>query len=408
VRYDNFRPHDAHRFFHHFRHIAVGLCAGGVAVGATVAACSAATSSTAATAAATSSATATATPGAAATTSSAAATSSPTATKSAAAATASAASSASGTTTPSHVYAPYVGVYDTSSGHLASLVKNAGVKYVSLAFLQTPKSGSCTADWNGDSSTPISTSDFGSDFAAIQAEGGNVIPSFGGETADGDGTELADSCDNVDDIAKVYESLATTYSVTRIDLDIEGDSVNNSAGITRRNEAIAEAEKWAAANDRVLQFDYTVPVDTTGLGSSSLNIIKNAIQEGADVSVVNLMTFDYYYGGKQDMLANTEDAANAVHGQLKTLYLGKRESQLWDMIGVTEMPGIDDYGSDETFTTADATELVSWAKSKDIGEISIWSLERDNGNCPGEKGADECSGVSQSQYQFSHTFENFG
>ena len=34
-------------------------------------------------------------------------------------------------------------------------------------------------------------------------------------------------------------------------------------------------------------------------------------------------------------------------------------------------------------------------------------LQRDNGNCPGTKGAGNCSGVAQSTWDFSHTFEPF-
>ena len=62
----------------------------------------------------------------------------------------------------------------------------------------------------------------GSDIAAIQAAGGNVIPSFGGYTADTTGTDIADSCTSVSAIAQVYEDVITTYHVPRIDLDVEG------------------------------------------------------------------------------------------------------------------------------------------------------------------------------------------
>ena len=41
-------------------------------------------------------------------------------------------------------------------------------------------------------------------------------------------------------IAQVYESLITTYNVPRIDLDIEGTSLSDTAGINRRNEAVAQ------------------------------------------------------------------------------------------------------------------------------------------------------------------------
>ena len=77
------------------------------------------------------------------------------------------------------------------------------------------------------------------------------------------------------------------------------------------------------------------------------------------------------------------------------------------MIGVTEMPGIDDYGADETFTEADATTVLNWAKSKGISTLSFWALQRDNGGCPGTGGSDTCSGISQPTWYFSNTFEPF-
>ena len=140
---------------------------------------------------------------------------------------------------PQHVFAPYFETYDTSAGP-AALAQQSGARFLSLTFLQTAQAGSCTAYWNGDTSEPISQASFGSDIAAIQASGGNVIPSFGGYTADTTGTELADSCSSVSSIAQVYESLITTYNVPRIDLDIEGTSLSDTAGINRRNEAVAQ------------------------------------------------------------------------------------------------------------------------------------------------------------------------
>src|SRR6185437_5701006 len=159
---------------------------------------------------------------------------------------------------PHQVFAPYFETYDTTDGGLAALSQASGAKFLSLAFLQTAQAGSCTAYWDGNTATPIAASSFGSDIAAIQRAGGNVIPSFGGFTADTTGTELADSCTSVDAIAQVYESLITTYHVPRIDLDIEADSVSNTAAIQRRNQAIAETEAWAAKHGQHIQFSYTL------------------------------------------------------------------------------------------------------------------------------------------------------
>jgi hypothetical protein len=71
------------------------------------------------------------------------------------------------------------------------------------------------------------------------------------------------------------------------------------------------------------------------------------------------------------------------------------------------MPGIDDYGPDETFTEGDATTVLNWAESKGINTLSFWALQRDNGGCPGTKGAGTCSGIDQQTWYFSHTFEHF-
>jgi hypothetical protein len=287
---------------------------------------------------------------------------------------------------PAQVFAPYFETYDTSGGSPAALSQESGARYLSMAFLQTAQAGSCTVYWNGDSSEPVSSSSFGSDISAIQAAGGNVIPSFGGYSADTTGTELADSCPSVAAIAQVYEQVITTYHVPRIDLDIEGTSLTDTAGINRRNEAIAEVESWAAARGISIQFSYTLPTLSTGLDSADDALLENAIADNARISVVNLLTFDYYIGTEQNMVTDTETAAAGSY---------------------TEMPGIDDYGPDETFTMADAIAVLSWAQSKGIGTLSFWALQRDNGGCPGTKGAGTCSGIAQPTWYFSHVFEHF-
>jgi hypothetical protein len=308
---------------------------------------------------------------------------------------------------PHQLFAPYFETYDTTDGGLAALSQASGSKFASLAFLQTAQAGSCTAYWDGNTATPIASSSFGSDIAAIQRSGGDVIPSFGGFTADTTGTELADSCSDVNAIARVFESLITTYHVSRIDLDIEATSLSNTAGINRRNEAIAETERWAWEHGRRIQFSYTLPTFPTGLTSDGVALLQNAIADHARISVVNLLTFDYFFGTQQDMVADTESAAEGLFGQLQSLYPWASAERLWHMIGVTEMPGIDDFGPDETFTEANAATVLTWARQHGLGFLSFWALERDNGNCPGTKGAGNCSGLVQSTWDFSHLFEHF-
>ena len=229
----------------------------------------------------------------------------------------------------------------------------------SLAFLETAHGGRIVHRLTSEPATPsrkpIAESSYGAGHRrhpGVRRQRDPVLRRL--HPADTTNTDIADSCTSVPAIAAVYESLITTYHVPRIDLDVEGDSVTNAAGINRRNEAIAMTEAWAAAHRLRIQFSYTLPTFPTGLTTSGLAVLQNAVADGAVISTVNLLTFDYYLGTQQDMVADTESAAAGLEGQLQPLYPQATARQLWHMIGITEMPGIDDYGPDETFSTADA------------------------------------------------------
>ena len=306
---------------------------------------------------------------------------------------------------PEHLFTPYFESYLTDSP--ATLSAESGAKYLTLAFLQTPSPGSCEVDWNGDTTTPVSWAVYGSDIAKIRASGGDVVPSFGGYSADTGGTEIADSCTSVPAIAAVYEKVITTYGVTRLDLDVESSSLTNPAGIDRRNKAIALVERWAASTHRTVQFVYTIPTFATGLTADGLAVLQNAVADHARIDIVNIMTFDYYYGTQQEMAQDTVTAADSLHASLHALYPGLSSHRLWDMVGITEMLGIDDFGTDETLTLADTTTVERWAAATGIGELSYWALQRDNGGCPGVKGSNTCSGLTQDPWAFTRILEPF-
>jgi chitinase len=306
---------------------------------------------------------------------------------------------------PAHVFAPYFEAYNGDS--MNGLSQQSGDNFLTMAFVQTPSAGSCTAYWNGDTGMPIASSSFGGDITAMRGRGGDVIPSFGGYAADNQGTELADSCTNVDTIAAQFEKVITTYDITRIDLDIEDNSLNRSDGIDRRNKAIKKVEDWAAANGRLVQFTYTLPTTTHGLESNGLAVLQNAVANNARIDIVNMMTFDYYDNAGHNMATDTQTAANGLLSQLRTLWPGRTTAQYWGMVGIIEMVGIDDFGPAETFTTGNATTVTNWAKTQGIGSLSFWALQRDNGGCAGTGGQDNCSGVAQSTWQFSHTMQTF-
>lgn len=306
---------------------------------------------------------------------------------------------------PERVFAPYVETY--AGGDLASLSRQSGARYLTLAFLESTGPGSCSLAWNGDPATPVAWSTFGAQISRIRVRGGDVIASFGGYSADHGGTDIAESCPSVARIAAAYEQVVTTYGVTRLDLDVEDNALNRPRATDRRNQAIHLVQVWAAAHGRSVQFSYTLPTGMAGLDPTSVALLQNARSRQAQVRVVNIMTFDYYDGAVHEMARDTRTAAAAVLAQLRTVYPREPDSVLWSRLGVTEMVGIDDFGPAETLTLADARAVQAWATARGLASLSYWALERDNGGCPGTAGSDSCSGVVQSRWQFSHIFEPF-
>ncbi|MDP9295382.1 MAG: chitinase [Actinomycetota bacterium] len=311
------------------------------------------------------------------------------------------ASAAGGTALPAHVFAPYFETW-TSDG-ITATANQSGDRYFTLAFLESLSKASCTVAWNGSSSQTVASGRYLSDIASLRALGGDVFPSFGGWSADQAGTEIADSCKNVDTLAAAYKNVIKTYNVTRLDMDVEGRSLTRSAGIDRRNKALKIVEVWAAAHNHPLQISYTLPTSASGLDSSGLAVLQNAAANGTRVDVVNIMTFDYYDGTTTQMGAAAISAAKGLFSQLKTLYPGKTVAHLWGMEGNTIMNGVDDYPKKTEVTyPADAQRLYNFAKSKGIDTLSMWAIQRDNGGCPDGRAANDCSGIAQSTWEFSH------
>ena len=314
--------------------------------------------------------------------------------------------SAAGTPIPAHVYAPYFETWTTDG--ITAIAQQSGARYFTLAFLQTLSKSSCSLAWDGNKAQTIPTGRYLSDIASLRAMGGDVIPSFGGWSADQGGTEIADSCKDVNAIAAAYEQLIATYDMTRLDMDVEGRSLTRTAGIDRRNKAIKLVEDWAAGQGRPLQISYTLPTTPKGLEPSGVAILQNAIANNARVDVVNIMTFDYYDRVTTDMGAAAIGAAQGLHSQLASLYPSKTSAQLWAMEGNTLMPGLDDYPRKTEVTyLADAQRVVDFAKANGISTLSIWAIQRDNGGCPGATGSNSCSGIVQNTWDFSHILEPF-
>lgn len=307
---------------------------------------------------------------------------------------------------PAHVFVPYFETWTSDS--ISTIAQRSGARHFTLAFLETIGKTSCTLAWNGDRSQTLSGGRYLPDIASLRAMGGDVIPSFGGWSADQGGTEIGDSCRDVASIASAYKSVVRMYDVTRLDMDIEGRSLTKPEGIDRRNKALALLETWASNTGRTLQIQYTLPTSADGLEQSGLAVLRNAIANGVRVDVVNPMVFDYYDRVTTDMGAASITASRGLHAQLSRLYPSKTSAQLWAMQGATIMNGLDDYPRRTELTDLDdARRLLDFARAKGMSTLAMWAIQRDNGGCPGTTGANDCSGIVQETWAFSHLLEPF-
>ncbi|MBL1097997.1 chitinase [Streptomyces coffeae] len=289
-------------------------------------------------------------------------------------------------------FAPYVDTSLSPAFDLVGAAEKTGVKEFNLAFITS--GGGCTPKWGG-------VTDLGSDAVAkqldtLRAAGGDVRVSFGGAS----GSELGLACTSVDQLTAAYGKVVDTFKLTKVDFDIEGAALPDTAANTRRAKAIAALQKSHPG----LDVSFTLPVMPTGLTPDGVNLVADAKKNGVKVSAVNIMAMDYGASFDGDMGQYAIDAATATQGQIKDA-LGLSDKAAWRTVAVTPMIGVNDVVT-EIFTVDDAKQLVDFATSKKLGRLSMWSATRDK-QCPGgaqNSASPTCSSVEQKEFAFSKAF----
>jgi chitinase len=265
---------------------------------------------------------------------------------------------------PAHYAAPYLQVSSSDVGDMVSDMNASGDKDYTLAFL-TPQSG-CTPEWE-DGGEAMNA--FTSQVNTVKNDGGNVIISFGGEPDGSTPNEIAQTCTSVSSLTAAYLNVVNTYGITRLDFDIEGSVLSDTAATTRRDQALAALQ----AEDPAVQVDFTLGVDPDGLPTgtgSEYALLQDAKNAKVKVSVVNIMTMDFYDG--QPVLSDAESAAKSTASQLAGLY-GISTSAAYAMMGLTPIAGTNDDGA--VFSQGNAQSLESFAAANGVAELSFWEVD---------------------------------
>ncbi len=296
---------------------------------------------------------------------------------------------------PDRFTAPYIASWG-SPQELARARQDTGLRFFTLAFVVSD--GGCTGAFDGR--IPIGDPGWLTAVEDLRTAGGDAIVSFGG----GDGRDLAQVCESVPSLKSAYRQVVETYALTRIDIDIEGRTLDDQEANDRRNQSLTELQNDYAAAGKGLAVQYTLPVNPWGLSANAQKLLDNAHSHALAVDVVNIMAM--HYGPTQDMGATAIRASNGLHSQLARIWPEKTSQQVWAMQGVTPMIGVN--GVDEIFTTDDAARLAGFATENGIKLLSFWSLGRDK-PCATEgtsKGA--CSGTSQAPGDFARLLNPSG
>ncbi|MFG2815126.1 cellulose binding domain-containing protein [Streptomyces sp. NPDC048410] len=292
-------------------------------------------------------------------------------------------------------FAPYVDTSLYPAFDLLGTADATGVKNFNLAFVTD--GGGCTPKWGGVSD--LTADGVAAQIGDLRAKGGDVRVSFGGAS----GSELATTCGSADDLAAAYGKAVDAFKLTKVDFDVEGGALPNTAANTKRAQAIAKLQ--AAHPD--LNVSYTLPVMPEGLTQDGVNLLADAKANGVRVDGVNIMAMDYGPAYSGDMGDYAIQAATATQAQIKGV-LALSEDDAWKTVGVTPMIGVNDVAT-EIFKVDDAGQLVDFAKSKGIGSLSMWSGTRDKACDGGTKPTADatCSSITQDKFAFSKAFAAF-
>ncbi|MFE1315588.1 carbohydrate binding domain-containing protein [Streptomyces sp. NPDC058755] len=272
----------------------------------------------------------------------------------------------------------------------STVMSATGIKWFTMAFVLD--SGGCTPAWDG--SRALTGGVDQTAINQIRSAGGDIVPSFGGWQ----GSKLGANCSSSSALAGAIQRVIDAYSLKAIDMDIENSDEFENEAVQAK---ILTALKTVKANNPGLKTIVTFGTSTTGPTYYGNRLIEQAQSLGANIDVFTIMPFDF--GGGSDMYGNTVGAAEGLKNKLKSTF-GWDDATAYSHIGISGMNGLSD--QQENTTPAIWTQIRDWANSHHIARLAYWSVNRDR-PCPGGGVVSNCSGISQSTWQFTSITAGF-
>lgn len=277
---------------------------------------------------------------------------------------------------------------DMEPADLTETSNASGIKNFHLAFITD--AGHCKAAWGGQSSYAVADAWAKHLTDKMNANGIKFSVSLGGAN----GNDMSHDCNDAQ-LFNAYDQVIKTYQPEGLDFDIE----NGTAIVSK----VMNALKKIQTTHPDIKLSFTLPVMPEGLTAEGQNIVKQAHAANLQFTV-NIMAMDYGPAYPNDMGAYAVQAATSLHTFLKTLYPQKPDADVWKMVEVTPMIGVNDVNV-EQFTLANVDTLRNFANQNHMGALSMWSINRDK-PCADKWASPLCSGnnLQTKPYEFSMRF----
>ncbi len=276
----------------------------------------------------------------------------------------------------------YLGWGDPPSA--TSVMSATGIRQFTMAFMLS--GGGCSPAWDGN--RPLTGGVDQSTINAIRAAGGDVQISFGGWS----GNKLGPNCASASALAGAYQQVINAYNLKYIDIDIENTDEFENYTVQDR---ILGALKIVKQNNPGIKTIVTFGTSTTGPTSHGIRLINQAKALGANIDNFTIMPFDF--GGGANMYQSNVNASEGLKNALKSAF-GWSDATAYAHMGISGMNGLSD--QQELTSPQTWTQIRDYANSKHIARLAFWAVNRDR-PCPGGGVVANCSGISQSNWQFT-------
>ncbi|CAG2110816.1 unnamed protein product [Medioppia subpectinata] len=216
----------------------------------------------------------------------------------------------------------------------------------------------------------------------------HLLPVLNSKVGPG-GIYLENSCHSVQELTAAYKKVLSVTGATGLDVDVE---------VSIPLDTVMGALVAIQKENPNITVSFTVPTQGDDYGMNDpygVDVLKSAAKHGVNVDVVNVMVMDF---------------RTSKPGRSYGEAISKSEQQLYGMLGLTPMLGLND--NDEHFMQSDAQAVVAFAKQKQIGHLGFWSINRDKPcrkvsprfNGKWVQADPNCSSIQQQAFEFTKIF----